>query len=214
MARSLDDIYNFMRYVVRKERGVFLTTDEAMSALDNGQMDAYKEYFSLYGQNQIVHDAIRPFRIYYNFTSDSSGFVTFPDGYLDLLGQPFTVTGSTVNRIEFVNEDELAFALTSQLRAVTNSYPIAVDTNDGFSIYPQQTQIGYLWYLRRPDTPAYAVIESGRVITYDAANSVQLEWGDQYINNIVAKALFYVGVNMNEEGVIGFAQQYKQETNP
>ena len=212
MARTLDDIYNFMRYIVRKERGVFLKTDDAMMALDNGQMNAYNEYFALYGKDQTIHDAIRPFRIYYPFTSDSSGLVTFPDGYLDLVGTPFTVTGSTVNEIKFLNEDELPFALNSQLRPITNSYPIAVDTSTGFSIYPQQTQIGFFWYLRRPVTPVYAVVQSGRFIAFDATNSVELEWSDQYINNIIAKALKYVSIDMNEEGVFAFAQQYEQES--
>src|SRR5262245_472013 len=108
-----------MRYIVRKERGVFLTINEAMAALNNGQIDAFEFYFNLYGQTQTVHDAIRVFRVYYQFTSDASGFVTYPDEYLHLLGQPYTVTGSTVNRIEFVNEDELPFALTNQQRAVS-----------------------------------------------------------------------------------------------
>ena len=212
MARSLDDIYQFMRYIIRKQRGVFLTTAQAMQALDNGQMTCFGEWFKLYGVNQEVHDALRPFRIYYPFTSDSSGFVTFPDGYLHLVGQPFTVTGSTVNRIDFVNEDELPFALTSQQRPVTNTYPIAVDTSSGFSIYPQQTQIGFFTYLRRPNTPVYAVVQSGRFIAFDATNSVELEWSDAYINNIIAKALNYIGVNMNEQGVTDFATQYNQET--
>jgi len=212
VARNVNDLYEFMRYIVRKERGVFLTTDEAMNALDNGQMDAYKDYFRLYGENQEIHDALRPFRIYYQFTSDASGFVAFPDAYLDMLGAPFTVTGSTVNTIKFVNEDEWSFALTSQLRAASNSYPIAIDTVSGFSIVPQQTQIGFFWYLQRPTTPIYAVVQSGRLIAYDATNSVQLGWSDQYLNNIVAKALRYVGVNMGEDGVYAFSEQYNKET--
>jgi hypothetical protein len=212
MSRTLEDVYNFMRFIVRKERSVFLTIDEAMDSLDTGQMDAFEEFFKMYGINQNVHDALRPFRIYYQFTSDSSGFVTFPDGYLHLIGQPFTVTGSTVNRIEFLNEDELPFALTSQLRPISNTYPIASDTSMGFSVYPQQTQTGFFTYLRRPARPVYATVESGRLIVFDATNSINLEWEDSYINNIIARALKYVSVNMGEPEVYNFASQYEQET--
>ena len=212
MARTLDDYYNFMRYIVRKERGVFLTINEAMSALDNGQMDAFEEYFKAYGINQTIHDAIRPFRIYYQFTSDNSGFVTYPDGYLHIVGSPFTVTGSTVNRINFLNEDDFPFAITSQLRPVSTEYPIAIDTATGFSIYPQTLQIGFFNYLRRPLAPVYSTVESGRFIAFDATNSVNLEWGDQYVNNIIARALRYIGVNMSEDGVFAFADQYEKET--
>lgn len=212
MSRTLDDVYQFMRYIIRKERGVFLTTDQAMAALDNGQMNAFEEYFKQYGKDQVIHDAIKPFRIYYPFTSDTAGFVTYPQEYLHLIGNPFTVTGSTTNEVKFVNEDEFVSAINSQLRPVTNTYPIAQDTATGFTIVPQQTQIGYYTYLRRPSTPVYAVIQSGRFIAYDASNSVELEWSDAYVNNIIGRALKYVGVNMNEEGVYNFANQYEQES--
>lgn len=212
MARTLENTVDFMRYVARKERGVFLTLDEATANLDMGQMDFYNECFNSYGVNQVVHDALRPFRIYYQFTSDSAGLVTFPDGYLHLVGSPFTVTGSTVNEVVFVNESELPFSLRSQLRPVTNSYPIAIDTSTGFSIYPQQTQIGYFVYLRRPAEPIYATVQSGRSIYYDAANSVNLEWEEQYWNNIIAKALKYVGINMGDNEIYQFADQYEKET--
>jgi len=177
-------------------------------------MDCYEEWFKPYGANQEIHDALRPFRVYQQFTSSSAGFVTFPSDYLHLLGQPFTVTGSTVNRISFVNEDELPFALTSQLRPVTTSYPIAVDTATGFSIYPQSTQTGFYNYLRRPATPVYAYSQVGRVISYDSAASTQLEWSDVYINNIIARSLRYVGINMDENGISQFAEQYSKENQP
>jgi hypothetical protein len=212
MARTLEDIVDFVRYIARKERGVFITLDEATANLDAGQMDAFEEYFRSYGVNQTVHDALRMFRVYYRFTTDSSGFVTYPDNMLHLLGQPFTVTGSTVNRIEFLNEDELPFALTSQLRPVSTTYPVAVDTATGFSIYPQSLQTGFFNYLRRPDTPLYATVQNGRFIAYDATNSIELEWEDQYINNIIAKSLKYIGINMDEPGIYAFAEQYEKET--
>jgi hypothetical protein len=213
--RNIENIVDFMRFICRKQRGVMLTIPDATAALDTGQMDAFADYFALYGKDQVVHDALKPFRVYQPFTSSSAGFVTVQSDYMHLLGQPFTVYGSTVNRIVFVNEDELPFALTSQSRAVSNSYPIAVDTATGFSIYPQTTQTGAYTYLRRPATPVYAYTLSGsdsRTVTYNSAGSTQLEWNEQYINNIIAKALVYVGVNMSEAEVFNFANQYNAQT--
>lgn len=212
MARNINDLYNFFQYILRKERGVFCTPTEFNANMDAGQLDAVEEWFAPYGQTQQLHDALRPIRVYYQFTSDAAGFVTFPSNYLHILGQPFTVTGSSVNRVQFKNEDELPFELTSQLRPVSNSYPVAVDTNVGFSIYPQQTQIGFFNYLKRPATPILAYTQVGRVITYDPVNSVQLEFTDAYLNNILAKGLRYAGVNMNEQTIQQFAQAYDAET--
>lgn len=212
MARTINDLYNFYQYIVRKERGVYVTIPQFNSNMDAGQMDAFMEYFKGYGANQEVHDALRVFKVYQPFTSDTAGFVTYPSNYFHLLGNPFTVAGSTVNTLKFVNEDELSFALTSQLRAVTNAYPIGVDTATGFSIYPQSTQTGAYFYLRRPATPNLAYTQAGRTITYDSATSTQLEWEEVYWNNILAKALRYAGINMDEKGISDFANQYNQET--
>lgn len=211
-SRNINDIYNLFRYIVRKQRGQFVTIPEFNANMDSGQLDAVEEWFAPYGKDQILHDALRPIRVYYQFASDSAGMVTYPDGYIHLLGQPFTVTGSSVNKVEFVNEDELPFALTSQLRPVSNSYPIAVDTSTGFSIYPQQTQVGFFNYLRRPNTPVLAVTQVGRTLTYNPAGSAQIDFSDMYINNILARALKYAGVNMDEQAVSEFAQIYNQET--
>jgi len=212
MARSINDLYNLFRDIVRKQRGVYVTIPQFNNWMDSGQMDAFMEYFKGYGANQQIHDALRVFKVYQSFTSNSSGYVTYTSDYFHLLGTPFTIYGSAVRELTFLNEDELPFALTSQLRPATLEYPIAVDTSTGFSIYPQSTQFGAYFYLRRPASPVLAYTQSGRTITYDSVNSVQLEWEEIYWNNILAKALKYAGINFGEEDIYKFAQQYDSET--
>jgi hypothetical protein len=212
MAYSINYVYDFMRYIVKKQRGVMISIPEAMQALDTGQLDAVETWFSAYGETQQLHDAIRKLRVYQPFTSDNAGIVTFPDDYTHLIGTPFTIFGSSVTQVTFFEEDEFAFALTNQVRVVSNDYPIVVNVANGFSIYPQQLQIGAYWYLRRPATPILAVTTVGRTITYDPINSVQLEFSDSYINNIIGRSLVYVGVNMNEQDVSTFAEMYNKET--
>lgn len=212
MARNINDLYNLERYIVRKERGVFLTISNFNQNMDAGLLDAVEFWWEQYGVDQKIHDAIRPLRVYQPFTSDSSGFVAFPSNYLHLIGTPFTVSGSSVTHPTWVNEDELPFALTSQLRAVTNDYPLLVDSSTGFSVYPQTTQIGAYFYLRRPASPILAVTISGRTQTYDSANSVQVELNESYWNNVVARSLKYAGINMSEQEVFQFSEMYNQET--
>ena len=76
MAYNINDVYNQMIFIVRKERGVFVTIPEAMQTLDNAQLEATEEWFSTYGTTQIIHDAIRKLRVQKSFTSDSTGLVT------------------------------------------------------------------------------------------------------------------------------------------
>jgi len=214
MARNISDIVNFIQYLVRKERGIFIQPNQCTANLDAAQLDLVEELFKGYGENQTLHDGLRQFRVYYQFTSDAAGFVTYPSNYLHILGTAFTVTGSTVNEISPQNEDQFINAMTSQLRRVSLSRPIAKDTSAGFSIYPQSLQIGFFNYLRRPETPVYDYTQVGRVITYNPGTSTQLEWTDAYINNLIAKSLRYAGINMNEKDVSGYADYANKETQP
>jgi hypothetical protein len=212
MAYNINDIYNQMLFIVRKERGVFVTISEAMQTLDNAQLEAVEEWFSTYGATQIIHDAIRKLRIQKSFTSDSTGLVTFDSDYLHLIGGAYTVSGSTINNVRFLNEDELALALKSQLRVVSTSNPIAIDASVGFRLYPAATQTGFYNYLRRPAAPVLGYTQIGRSITYDPNTSTQLEFTDVYINNIMSRALKFWGINMAEQDIQQFAQIQTQET--
>lgn len=202
-----------MQFVIRKQLGVFVTIPEAVEALRAAQLDRYAYDFSQYQTNQVVVDGLSPFKVRHQFTTNSSGEVTNPSDYQHLLGGVFTVTGSTINTVRFINDDELGDALTNQLRPVSTSRPIAVDSALGFQLYPQTQQTGFYTYLRIPNTPVYAYTQVNRVITYDAANSVQLEYYDVYIDNIIARALSYFGINLDDQAVQQFAQLQEQQTN-
>jgi len=212
MAYNINGIYNFMVDIARKERGVFLTIPQAMEYLDNAQMEAIQDWFELYGTTQEIHDALRKIRAQVQFTSTSDGQVIFTSDYLHMIGGAYTVTGSTINSIRFVNEDEIALALKSQLRPVSTSKPVAKDIANGFQIYPQVQQTGFYNYLRRPATPVLGTTQSGRTFTYDPSSSTQLEFTDTYVNNIIARALKFMGVNMAEQDLSQFAQLQTQET--
>lgn len=212
MARSISDIHTLVQFIERKERGTFTTPSQIDMLLDTGQLEVYEDYFKLYGINQVVHDAINPFKVNYQFTSAADGTVTLPSNYIHLLPNVFTVTGSTVNKVRLVNEDEYVDAITSQLRPVTLTKPIAKDYGNGFNLYPQSLQVGFLTYLRRPATPVYAYTQVGRVITYNAAGSTQIEFEDVYINKIIAKALGYLGINLAEQDITEFSLLKDKET--
>lgn len=210
--RNINQIYNLLRVIVRKERGVFITIPEAMDNLDSGQLDSFNDYFKSYAVNQEVHDAIDTFRVYQPFTSATDGKVTYNSDYTHLLAGVFTVTGSTVNKVRFVQTDEWPDAITGQLRPVSLSKPIALDVSDGFLLYPQSQQTGAYTYMRRPVAPVLAYTQAGRTITYDPINSVQLEWLDVYINNVMAKTLKYFSIYMDEDKIYQYAEMQDKET--
>lgn len=212
MARNINQIYSLVLYICRKERNVFITPSDFNEVIQAAQLEEYGYYFQLYAANQTIHDALSPFKVFYQFTTSSSGFATYPSDYQHLIAGVFTVTGSTVNPVRFVNSDQLPFALTNQLRPISTSSPIATDQDNGFQIYPQTTQTGFFNYLRLPNAPVLGYTQSGRTITYDPLTSTQIEFYDVYVNNIISRALKYFGINMDENGIIQYGQLQQQET--
>lgn len=203
---NINDIHNIIEFIVRKERGIFLTIDEIDLMLDKAQLECINFWFEEYGKTQVIHDALQQIKVTnYQFTSNGGGQVNFQSNYLHLLAGVYTVTGSTVNKVRFVQTDELPDALTAQLRKVSTSNPIAIDTASGFQLYPQSVQIGFYSYIRRPNKPVFGYTQVGRVITYDPNTSTQLEWSDIYVNKIIAKSLAYYGINMDEDKLVQFS---------
>ena len=211
-SRNISDIHTIIQFLERKERGTFTNPSQIDMLLNMAQMEVYEDYFKMYGIDQTVHDAINPFKVNYQFTSAADGTVTLPEDYLHLLPNVFTVTGSTINEVHFLNEDEWVLAIKSQLRPVTLTTPIAKDYGNGFNLYPQSLQVGFLTYMRRPLTPVYSYTQVGRTITYDPTTSVQIEFSDVYIDKIIAKALGYLGINLSERDITEFGLLKDKET--
>lgn len=223
MSRNIFQLYQLYQYVLRKQLGIFCTDAEFNQNINAAGLDCIQEWFESYARTNNLHDALLPLRKRYQFTSDSGGIVINPSDYLHRLGSAWTVTGSTVNEIDFVQDHEFVFALNSQQRPVSNSNPIATDyaieiggdaTNvqKGFQIFPNQTQIGFYWYLKLPTPMALVYTQVGRDITYDAINSVQPYFSDVFMNHVLARALWYAGVSMTEPEISQFAKEYSQQT--
>ncbi len=222
--RNINTIYNIMREIVRKNRGAWLTVEQAMQALDNGQLIKFETDFKLYATTQTIHDSLRTFKITnYPFSTTGNGKVTFNSDYMHMLADCYVISGSTLHEVHFVNPEEKVKALNSQLRPVSITAPIAEETGGegvlnavgGFNLYPASSYIGCYSYLKRPATPVLDFTLSGpdnRTVTYNSASSTQLEWADNYINSVIAYAMQYIGINMDEVGVIQFSQQIAKQT--
>lgn len=213
-ARNISDIYSLVNYITRTQRGVFIAPSEFNESLTAAQLELFQYYWSLfYEQDQQLHDALQPFKVLrYQFASDASGLVTFPSNYIHLFFGVFSIYGSTICPVQFLDNEQIADAIDNQLRPISLSNPIAEMSSSGFQMYPMSSQIGFYSYLRLPNQPVYAYTQVNRTITYDAANSTQLEFTDVYVNNIVSRALKYFGINMGEQDIEQFAQLQQQQT--
>lgn len=220
---TIQDIHNWIDFLTNKAQGVYFTHEEKDMALDRAQMQYFNEQYGYYALAQKIQESLSPFKTKYSFlTSDTpSGLITAPADYLYLTGGKIVYMDGSHTRykaLKVLSDDELAYRLNSQLRPVTATSPVAVMAGkvSGISLiqlYPKQSFAGDIDYLRRPKAPKYAYTQSGRAFTYDSANSVQLEWGESELNEIILRALSFLGISIDDQLVTQYAEAKSKSVN-
>lgn len=208
---TIQEIQDFIDLITAQERGGFNTYAEKDAALDRASLTLFEVYRSQYAKSIEAKEALSPFRVRYDYTTDGDGEITLSIGqeFVHLLSmdvmvnEPDTPSGFNADRrypVMFPNEDELADRLNSQIKTPSRTSPIADIIGVGsYNLYPQVVHSGTIYYLKRPDAPIFSYTQVGRVITYDPNTSVQLEWTEPYLNNVIFLALRYLGINLNNE---------------
>ena len=215
---NIQECCDFLNFWVNKKTGAWYTIPELENVIDRGQMSLYSDLQSKYATSQRIKDALAPFRQTYNFTTQVSGYVIVPANlnYLNLLDLQiyFQISNRTVYAaVPMVNEDVRAAKLNSQVDPVTATSPIGEQTGAGaFRLYPAGQYNGTVTFLRRPAKPVFGYnVISGRVIVYDPNTSTQLEWAEEWQNQVLVKALASIGINLSDQEISQYAQLKTQE---
>lgn len=201
-----------------KELGGFPSHEEIDMALANGSQATFEQYVPYYAVNEKYQDALAPFKTPYQFTNSSSpgGLITLPANYrrlnsIWLLRYDNDTLANVLKEVPEVNDDDLAERTRSQLDPISTN-PIFQAAGAGkFQLYPKKQSVGECWYLKTPADPVFAYTQVGRIITYDQANSTQLEWSRGELNNVMFRALQYLGVNMSQELMVQYTQLKLQD---
>jgi hypothetical protein len=220
---TIFDIHFWVDFLTNKAQGVYFTHEEKDAALDRAQMQYFNEEYGYYAISQKLQDSLSPFKVTHQFlTSDTpSGLLTTPSGYQYLLGGDIVYMDGDRTRhkaLKIASESELSDRLDSQLRPVTATSPIATIAGkvSGLTLiqfYPKQTFAGEIYYLRRPVAPQYAYSQSGRTFTYNSGSSVQMEWGESELNEIIMRSLSFLGISIDDQLVTQYAEAKSQKVN-
>lgn len=216
---NLQEAFDFLNFWINKYTGAWYTIPELELIVDRGQMSLYEDLQPQYATSQRIKDALSPFRAKYNFNPSVTplGVITVPNtDYVNLLDIQVTFTDSS-GRFNYVpikmyNEDERAHRLMSQIDPVTSELPIGeVISLRQFQLYPQVGYTGTVTYFRRPVKPVFGyTVQGGRVIVYNPATSIQLEWAENWQNAVLMKALSSIGINIGEQDILQYAELKNQ----
>lgn len=220
---NIQEIHDFIDELTAQERGGFNTPAEKDAALDRASLTMFTFYRKIYATSIQAKEALSPFRVRYDYTTSGTGEITLSSGqqFVTLLSMdvmvndPDAPSGFDPDRrfpVSFVNEDELADRLNSQTKQPTRTAPIADIIDVGwYNLYPQVVHSGTIRFLKRPDKPVFGYTQVGRVITYDPNTSVQLEWTEPYLNDVIFLALRFLGVNLSNEYLNQVMTQFLSE---
>lgn len=220
---TLDQIQDFIDDMTAQERGGFNTYAEKDAALDRASMVMFSFYRKIYATSIEAKEALSPFRVKYDYTTNGAGEITLSSGqeFVTLLSfdvmvnDPDAPSGFNADRrypVSFPNEDELADRLNSQTKQPTRTAPIAdIEDVGWYNLYPQVVHSGTIRFLKRPAKPVFGYSQVGRVITYDPNTSTQLEWTEPYLNDVIFLALRFLGVNLNNEYLNQVMTQFLSE---
>lgn len=218
---EINEAFDFLNFWINKKTGAWYSIQELELITDRGQLSLYSDMQPKWATSEHVKDALAPFREKWDFVpADTiSGYIPIPSNlnFLNLLDVTVNYTVSNITRyapVKMYNEDEIGNRLNSQIDPVTTTSPIGeVVATRLIRLYPQGSgYTGTAKFLRRPVKPvmAYTLI-SGRTIVYDAANSVQLEWPENWQNAVLLKALSSIGINLSSDEVSQWSEQKTQQ---
>jgi hypothetical protein len=213
---NLDEIYTLLNFYINKEQGGWYSPEELTMIVDRAQRTLFNNYYLKYQTSQRLDDALAPFKNSFAFTA-LLGVLNNPSDYQDMLAITTTVTDgddvTTMRPVEILTNDELAYRNLSQIDPPSVFSPIALRIqNTTWQLYPIVQHNGVMVYLKKPRTPFYSyTLMSGRVIVYDPAFSVQLEWNEKDILSIILIALNGLGINLSEPDILQWSEMKNQQ---
>ena len=142
----------------------------------------------------------------------AAGVMLYPSGYVhrDAITYNFskTINGTPTSLprpVEVLRGSEFASREGNYTKRPTLQNPICTFRSDGVHVRPITITAVDFSYFRFPTTPIFAYIESDGYITYDAVNSIELEWPEDEKIVIMRRCLEYIGVNLREADITNYA---------
>jgi hypothetical protein len=228
----LNELYEFTQDVAKKQQRGYMNFKQFTSYINQAQNDHFVDCFgnpNTYQQGRakavvnatettINRDALRKFIKSVIGTPDAEGKYILPVDYRHFRAansiQPkYQDTCEDLPRgvvrmaeIKELEDFEKGSAMRSVEYPITYEYPNLV-FGDGFLIvYPHDLgKIEFIYYRNPlPAKLAYTVVENKQV--YDAANTVELEWGEDEQRQIMKKVWSYLGMNLADPELVQFSE--------
>lgn len=234
---TLFEMYNLLNYIVNKDfDGNIITPERFQQLIKVVNIDLFRNKYGLPEEYQPgkpipreyveitlkVTDDLKVFKKFLPNVSLVNGVLPYPSDYAhrDEIIYNFAIN---INKkltvlprgVEILRESQLATRLGNYTKRPTLRMPVGAVRQDGIHIWPWEvsdlnpipiSRVDFA-YFRWPRDPVFAYTESDGYITYDAVNSVEVEWTQDEHITLIALMLKYIGVNLREADIVQIANQ-------
>lgn len=217
---NIDTVKSLCELIINKNQSGTLTPARFNTACESVNWDWFN---TCYGQPALSKDGkqindlfwqstekvtnnLRPFLKKVVLQIDATGKAIKPTDYVQTSSCRYWY-GERQVEVDFVNDGDLGEFVGGELLAPTKKYPIHVVYDDRIQFYPKDLSRVEFTYLRKPETPVwgYATSQSGRPV-YDPTTSVDFEFPEENLGEIVSRLVKLWGVNIREKDIVGYAQ--------
>lgn len=224
---SINEVKNYTEYLVRKNNSNALTPSQFNLVINRAQLSVFMDRYGNpaeyqagspipkkgYAITQKIADDMRRFTEETNLILNGNGQANYPLDYVHAINLKYVTqnSGNTIHvPIEIVDQAKEGYRLSSCIVPPTKKYPIAIMKNTFFQFYPNLNNVE-LNYLRYPKQAVWAFTMVNSRPVYDAVNSVDLEWEDIVINDIIIQAMKSIGISIKDAEILSFAGQEQQK---
>ena len=239
MTFDLQKILDILNYISFKEgTGNTFTQNEYNTMLPVASQMLFNRLYSDFEKRQAFTDALLPFKKFMGQDEyvnngviipaipplfiDSSGYAPIPDDYVHYSAIQYKKVTNKPNCELKVSHRKVIPVTDQQFDAYDNywsvkhashSYPVCNFQNGFIRFIPKNLQYVNFVYLRKPVVPFYggAIDQVNDVFVYDPLLSVQLEWRNPEIIEIIGLLASQIGINLTNTQLFQYAEMVGKE---
>lgn len=210
MAIPISDVHDFIRTIIKKNRGGFVSPNDIDRAVNRGVSDFISAVITKFKRTgKFEYDHLLVKRATFSVAAGSGGVQTLPTDYIEGLTIYHTDANSTLIEGTIYTWDEFLEVKNSTILALDRAFPIAtiyINTAGTptieFAPVPPSGSYTYTFvYMRKPAKAVYAYTTSNGNITYNPTGTVDIDLDDRYFTDIVSRALMYIGISLKDNDI-------------
>lgn len=212
--------YQFVQFLANQTQSGSITPNNFNLASERAQIQLFYTDRKVWQDSQIITDSLSKFLTLTPLNIASNGQALYPSDYAGTSSvrhvyylKNHTITNPSYIEVDVdeINDNSIADVLSSQIVTPTKRYPRIAYYDNYIQFFPKNLGSVNFTYLRNPKVPIWAFTIVNNNPVYDAANSVNWEFFDQYHNAIVMIICEFLGINIREADLITAAEQFKTE---